>query len=103
MGEDTKQPTTTRASPALFVGEGFLFSLGGVERDICNVLLRQQLKGGLDLDDMDEDTKQPTTPTQPVASPANAVKDAAQTLLAHLLKFVHDFPSTLGTPLFLFT
>lgn len=29
-------------------------------------------------------------------SPANTIKDAALTLLAHLLKFVHDFPSTLG-------
>lgn len=32
-------------------------------------------------------------PPQP---PANTIKDSAQTLLAHLLKFVHDFPSTLG-------
>lgn len=36
------------------------------------------------------------TSTQAPPTPVNTIKDAAQTLLAHLLKFVHDFPSTLG-------
>lgn len=51
-------------------------------------------KGGVDMDEM-EDEKGGNS--QPPAAPANTIKDAAQTLLAHLLKFVHNFPSVQGS------
>ncbi len=48
----------------------------------------------------DEAEKPSPTTTQSTAPSANTIRDAAQTLLAHLLKFVHDFPTTLGNFLF---
>eukprot|EP00026_Physarum_polycephalum_P004056 Phypoly_transcript_04073.p1 GENE.Phypoly_transcript_04073~~Phypoly_transcript_04073.p1 ORF type:complete len:401 (+),score=81.70 Phypoly_transcript_04073:88-1290(+) len=54
---------------------------------------RNSLRPGKAAEIEEPEEDKAASPPQP---PANAIKDAAQTLLAHLLKFVHDFPSTLG-------
>lgn len=59
-------------------------------------LSRQNTKSRLIKDDDPPEEPDKTSTNNNSNSPANTIRDAALTLLAHLLKFVHDFPTTLG-------